>query len=40
MIPLDYTSLAETPLAVEPFPHLVIPGFVPPDSLTGPPCRR
>ena len=45
MIPLDYTSLAETPLAVEPFPHLVIPGFVPPDSLTAvlaalPPLNR
>jgi hypothetical protein len=33
MIDLDYQKLAETPAAVEPFPHIVVPGFVPPDSL-------
>jgi SM-20-related protein len=33
MITLDYKKLDETPVAAEPFPHLVVPGFVPPDSL-------
>lgn len=33
MIILDYQKLAETPVATDPFPHLVVPGFVPPDSL-------
>ena len=33
MIALDYQKLAETPVATDPFPHLVVPEFVPPDSL-------
>jgi SM-20-related protein len=33
MIELDYQKLADTPVAAEPFPHVVVPGFVPPDSL-------
>jgi SM-20-related protein len=33
MIALDFQRLAETPVGTEPFPHLVVPGFVPPDSL-------
>jgi SM-20-related protein len=33
MIALDYQKLAETPIGTDPFPHLVVPGFVPPDSL-------
>jgi hypothetical protein len=33
MIALDYQKVAETPVATDPFPHLVVPGFVPPDSL-------
>jgi hypothetical protein len=33
MIALDYQKLADTPVAAEPFPHLVVPEFVPPDSL-------
>ena len=33
MIALDYDALAKTPVGTDPFPHLVIPGFVPPDSL-------
>ena len=32
MIALDYDKLAETPVAADPFPHLVVPGFVPPAS--------
>ena len=33
MIELDYPALRDTPLATDPFPHLLLPGFVPPDSL-------
>ncbi len=33
MITLDYQKLADTPVALYPFPHLVVPGFVPPESL-------
>jgi SM-20-related protein len=33
MITLDYDKLAATPVATDPFPHLIVPGFVPPDSL-------
>lgn len=33
MIDLDYPALRDTPVATEPFPHLLVAGFVPPDSL-------
>jgi SM-20-related protein len=33
MIELDYAGLAATPVATSPFPHVVVPGFVPPASL-------
>ncbi len=33
MIALDYAALRDVPVATDPFPHLLIPGFVPPDSL-------
>jgi hypothetical protein len=33
MIALDYTKLDATPLARDPFPHVVVTDFVPPDSL-------
>jgi SM-20-related protein len=33
MINLDYQKLADTPVGTDPFPHLVVPGFVPPESL-------
>ncbi|MEO9189542.1 MAG: 2OG-Fe(II) oxygenase [Acetobacteraceae bacterium] len=33
MIDLDYPALRDTPVATDPFPHLLVPGFVPPDSL-------
>lgn len=33
MIELDYQKLADTPVAPDPFPHVVVPGFVPADSL-------
>jgi SM-20-related protein len=33
MIELDYTKLAATPVATDPFPHVVVPAFVPPASL-------
>jgi SM-20-related protein len=33
MIQLDYARLTATPVAADPFPHLVVPGFVPPASL-------
>src|SRR6185503_12086485 len=33
MIDLDYAALDATPVATDPFPHLVVPDFVPPDSL-------
>jgi SM-20-related protein len=35
MIRLDYDALRDTPSAAEPFPHVVIPHFVPPDSLAA-----
>jgi hypothetical protein len=45
MIALDYQKISETPVGADPFPHLVVPGFVPPDSLREvlaalPPLRR
>ncbi len=33
MIDLDYAALRVAPVATDPFPHLVVPDFVPPDSL-------
>ena len=33
MIELDFPKLAATPVAREPFPHVVVPGFVPPAAL-------
>jgi SM-20-related protein len=33
MIALDFERFSEIPVATEPFPHLVVPGFVPPESL-------
>jgi hypothetical protein len=33
MIELDYAALRMTPLAEDPFPHVVVPNFVPPGSL-------
>lgn len=33
MIELDYAKLAATPVATEPFPHVVVPDFVPSASL-------
>jgi hypothetical protein len=33
MITLDYDKLAATPIDTDPFPHLIVPEFVPPDSL-------
>src|ERR1700760_4169261 len=33
MIELDYAKLAGTQVATDPFPHVVVPGFVPPSSL-------
>jgi hypothetical protein len=33
MIQLDYAKLAATPVATDPFPHVVVPAFVPPASL-------
>jgi hypothetical protein len=33
MIALDYQKLAETPTGTDPFPHLVVDGFVPPADL-------
>lgn len=35
MIRLDYDSLRASAPATEPFPHVVIPNFVPPDTLAG-----
>jgi SM-20-related protein len=45
MIVLDYRKLAETPIETDPFPHLVVDGFVPPASLRDvlaalPPLRK
>ena len=33
MIELDYAKLTATPVATDPFPHVVVPEFVPPASL-------
>lgn len=33
MIELDYTALRRAPVGTDPFPHLLVPSFVPPDSL-------
>ncbi len=33
MTDLDYTRLAATPVATDPFPHIVVPDFVPPARL-------
>jgi len=33
MIALDFAALDATPAATEPFPHIVVPDFVPPESL-------
>ena len=33
MTALDIAALRRTPVASAPFPHVVVPGFVPPDSL-------
>lgn len=45
MIELDYAKLAATPVATDPFPHVVVPDFVPPESLRAvvadlPPLRK
>ena len=45
MIALDYDRLDATPVATDPFPHVVVPDFVPPDSLRAvvadlPPLRK
>ena len=45
MIELDYAKLAATPVATDPFPHVVVPDFVPPESLRDavadvPPLRK
>lgn len=33
MMELDYAALRTTPVATDPFPHVVVPGFVPPAEL-------
>lgn len=33
MIRLDYAALRAAPAATDPFPHVVVPNFVPPESL-------
>ena len=33
MIELDYAAFRTAPVATDPFPHLVVPDFVPPESL-------
>ncbi|MEA2743632.1 MAG: hypothetical protein QOG25_2003, partial [Acetobacteraceae bacterium] len=33
MIELDFAKLAATPVSTDPFPHVVVPSFVPPASL-------
>jgi SM-20-related protein len=35
MIHLDYAGLRATPVATDPFPHVVVPDFVPPASLAS-----
>ncbi len=34
MIELDYAKLTATPVATDPYPHVVVPDFVPPASLS------
>jgi hypothetical protein len=33
MITIDYPKLLTTPVSCDPFPHVVVPDFIPPDSL-------
>jgi SM-20-related protein len=33
VISLDYNRLGATPVSVDPFPHVIVPGFVPRDEL-------
>jgi hypothetical protein len=33
MITIDYAKLNATPVSPDPFPHVVVPDFIPPDSL-------
>jgi len=45
MITLDFAKFSDTSLSHDPFPHLIVPGFVPPDSLRDvlaalPPLQR
>ncbi len=45
MIALDYARLAATEVATDPFPHVVVPHFVPPEDLRAvvndlPPLRK
>jgi len=42
MIDLDYAKLLATPVRNDPFPHVVVPDFVPPASLKRyrPICHR
>ncbi len=45
MLTLDYDKLLNTPVADDPFPHVVVPDFVPPASLEAvladmPPLRK
>jgi hypothetical protein len=35
MIALDYNRFAATPVGTDPFTHVVVPNFVPPDVLAG-----
>ncbi len=35
MTNLDYLKLIATPVATDPFPHIVVPDFVPPDRLAA-----
>ena len=45
MLQLDFDKFDATPMQAEPYPHMVVPGFVPPDSLRAvladlPPLNR
>lgn len=33
--PLDLAALAETPVSTDPFPHVIVPGFLKPDALVA-----
>ncbi len=35
MISLDYGAMRDTPISPDPFPHLMVEGFVPPDALAA-----